>query len=198
MNPTDMFSHSEFPSLSNNQTQPSQSTWAAQSARNAGPSSSLRTQASVPLSAQQQAQQQQQDDLFSSSSQLPSTQGGFRFGNQSAVGQSASHIQGVDEFPPLSRNANGDIGQDRGSSIVHNVGFGAPSNGMGFGAANPPQSNGLLNAINGNRAGASNRGPSPATGKSHRYLVLVLLLILFRSFKHKITSRGRPSRFKQC
>jgi CCR4-NOT transcription complex subunit 2 len=124
----------------------------------------MRSQA--PLTAQQQTQQQQ-DDLFSSSSQLPSTQGGFRFGNQNAVGQSSSHAQGVDDFPPLSRNANGDIGQDRGSNLIQNIGFGSQSNGIGFGTTNHPQpsrTNGLLNAVSGNRPGVSNRVPSPATG----------------------------------
>ena len=110
-------------------------------------------------------QQQQHDDLFSSSSQLPSSQGGFRFGAQNAVGQS-SQPNPVDEFPPLNRNANGEIGQDRGSGLIQNVGFGAPSNGLGFGSANPPQpprNNGLLNALSGNsRVPSAIRVASPA------------------------------------
>jgi CCR4-NOT transcription complex subunit 2 len=116
------------------------------------------------LNAQQQAQQQH-DDLFSSSSQLPSSQGGFRFGTQNAVGQS-SQSNSVDEFPPLNRNANGEIGQDRGSNLIQNVGFGAQSNSLGFGSANPPQpsrNNGLLNALSGtNRVPSANRIASPA------------------------------------
>jgi CCR4-NOT transcription complex subunit 2 len=161
---------SEFPSLSNNQTQPSQSTWAASGSRNLGPSANIRLQQQSSLSSQQQLNaqqqtQQQQDDLFSSSSQLPSSQGGFRFGNQNAVGQS-SQSNSVDEFPPLNRNANGDIGQDRTSSLMQSVGFGAQSNGLGFGSANPPQpnrSNGLLNALSGtNRAPSGNRVASPS------------------------------------
>ncbi|CAG8949256.1 hypothetical protein HYFRA_00004881 [Hymenoscyphus fraxineus] len=151
---------SEFPSLSNNQTQPSQSTWAATGNRNLGPSANLRMQPSAlssqqqqqqQMNTQQQTQQQQQDDLFNSSSQLPSNQGGFRFGNQNAVGQT-SQPNTADEFPPLNRNANGEIGQDRGSNLIPNVGFGAPANGLGFGSANPPQpsrNNGLLNALSG-------------------------------------------------
>lgn len=167
-NYADLSLNSEFPSLSNNQPQPSQSTWATQGARSAGPPSNMRAQPSAQLSAQQQTQQQQQDDLFTSSSQLPSAQGsGFRFANQNAVGQSASHTQGVEEFPPLSRNANGEVSQDRGSNLLQGVGFGAQSNGMGFGSGNPPQPNGLLNVINGSRAGANNRGPSPAAGQFH-------------------------------
>jgi CCR4-NOT transcription complex subunit 2 len=116
------------------------------------------------MNAQQQAQQQH-DDLFSSSSQLPSSQGGFRFGAQNAVGQS-SQPNPVDEFPPLNRNANGEIGQDRGSGLIQNVGFGAQSNGLGFGSANPPQpprNNGLLNALSGNsRVVSAIRVASPA------------------------------------
>jgi CCR4-NOT transcription complex subunit 2 len=118
------------------------------------------------LNAAQQQAQQQHDDLFSSSSQLPSSQGGFRFGTQNAVGQS-SQSNSVDEFPPLNRNSNGEIGQDRGSNLIQNVGFGAQSNGLGFGSANPPQpnrNNGLLNALSGsNRVPSANRVASPAT-----------------------------------
>lgn len=123
------------------------------------------------MSAQQQSQQQQ-DDLFGSSSQLPSNQSGFRFGNQSAIGQS-SQSHNADEFPPLSRNANGDMGQDRSSNMIQNVGFGAQSSGAGFGSTNPTQqtrNNGLLNALSGsNRMASNNRVASPASlsGKRH-------------------------------
>ncbi|KAL2061738.1 hypothetical protein VTL71DRAFT_7116 [Oculimacula yallundae] len=162
---------SEFPSLSNNQPQPSQSAWAAAGARTLGPSTNMRLQQQAGLSSQQQLNnqqqtQQQQEDLFSSSSQLPSSQGGFRFGSQNAVGQSVQSNP-VDDFPPLNRNANGEIGQDRSSSIIPNVGFGAQSNGMGFGQANPSQtsrSNGLLNALSGsNRVTPGNRVASPGS-----------------------------------
>jgi len=158
---------SEFPSLSNNPSQPSQSTWAASGSRNIGPSASMRLQqpslsSQQQLNAQQQTQQQQ-DDLFSSSSQLPSSQGGFRFGNQNAVGQSSSNP--ADDFPPLNRNANGDIGQDRNAGMISNVGFGSQSSVLGFGSGNPPQasrSNGLLNVLSGsNRLPPGNRVPSP-------------------------------------
>ena len=168
---TQLMPYSEFPSLSNNQTQPSQSTWAASGSRNLGPAANMRLQQQSTLSSQQQLSaqqqtQQQQDDLFSSSSQLPSTQGGFRFGSQNAVGQS-SQSNSVDDFPPLNRNANGDIGQDRSSNLIQNVGFGAQINGLGFGSANPPQpsrSNGLLNALSGsNRVSSGNRVASPAS-----------------------------------
>jgi CCR4-NOT transcription complex subunit 2 len=173
--------------LSNNQPQPSQSTWAASGARGLAPSASMRSQQQQPslssqqqINAQQQAQQQH-DDLFSSSSQLPNSQGGFRFGAQNAVGQS-SQPNPIDEFPPLNRNANGEIGQDRGIRVIQNVmhqgpergsmasfqnvGFGTQSNGLGFGSSNPPQpprNNGLLNALSGSSRGHSaNRVASPA------------------------------------
>jgi CCR4-NOT transcription complex subunit 2 len=154
---------SEFPSLSNNQPQPSQSTWAG--SRGLGPSSSMRLQQSTLSSQQQmssQQQTQQQDELFGSSSQYASTQSSFRFGNQNTVGQSAQPTS-VDEFPPLNRNANGDIGQDRSSSLIQNVGFGAQANGVGFGSSNTPQNrnNGLLNALSGSSRIPGNRISSP-------------------------------------
>src|SRR6187402_320956 len=154
----------------------------------------MRLQQQSAISSQQQLNnqqqtQQQQDDLFSSSSQLPSSQGGFRFGTQNAVGQ-ASQTSTVDDFPPLNRNANGDIGQDRSSNLIHNVGFGAQTNGLGFGSANPPQpsrNNGLLNALSGSsRVPSANRVASPASvsGKLHNsYDFLDLLTNVSRSFK---------------
>jgi len=140
------------------------------------------------LNAQQQTQQQQ-DDLFSSSSQLPSNQGGFRFGGQNAVGQSSQPTP-TDDFPPLNRNGNGDIGPDRVSGMIPNVGFGAPSNGIGFGAANPPpqpaRSNGLLNALSGSsRTIAGNRVASPASisGKHCHNRFVVFLLTVIEVFR---------------
>jgi CCR4-NOT transcription complex subunit 2 len=153
---------SEFPSLlSNNQSQPSSSTWAASGARGMGQTGNLRQQQQPPGPASQQ-----QDDLFGSSSQLLN-QGSFRFGGQ-AVGQS-SQATSVDEVPPLNRNTNGDIGQDRATSMMHNAGYAAQSNGLGFGAGNASQpqtnrSNGLLNALSGsNRATTGNRVSSPGS-----------------------------------
>lgn len=153
--------------MSNNQPQPSQSTWAG--GRGVGPSTNMRLQQN-PVSSQQQmgAQQhtqQQQDEIFGSPSQFQSSQSGFRFGSQNSVSQS-SQSNGVDEFPPLNRNENGDISQDRSSNLIQNVGFGAPSNGLGFGSSNPTQNrnNGLLNALSGsNRIPSSNRVSSPTS-----------------------------------
>jgi CCR4-NOT transcription complex subunit 2 len=118
----------------------------------------------LPLqqSQAQQQTQQQQEDLFSSSSQLPNPQAGFRFGNQPAVGQSSqSQANATDEFPPLTRNINGEIGQDRTLGLLQNVGFSAQPGGSAFGSdLGGPQgvrNNGLLNALSG-----SSRAPSAA------------------------------------
>ncbi|OBT54492.1 hypothetical protein VE04_04180, partial [Pseudogymnoascus sp. 24MN13] len=165
--PLDM---SEFPSLSNNPSHQAsssaQSTWAMPGARQLGQAATHRPQHGI-LPAQQQSQaqqqtQQQQDDLFSSSSQLPSSQSGFRFGGQNAVGQSSQPQESAaEEFPPLNRNANGEIGQDRNLGSLQSPGFGAPSSTLGFPAggsgAQASRSNGLLNAVNtGNRAAPTN------------------------------------------
>jgi CCR4-NOT transcription complex subunit 2 len=149
----------EFPSLSNNQSQQatsvSQSTWAMPSARSLGQAANQRSQQQQLLSSQQHSQvqqqtQQQQEDLFSSSSQLSNSQAGFRFGGQTAVGQ--SQASPVDDFPPLSRNLNGEIGQDRGMSLLTNVSFSAQPSGSVFGSglgSQGVQNNGLLNALSG-------------------------------------------------
>jgi CCR4-NOT transcription complex subunit 2 len=109
---------------------------------------------------QQTQQQQQQDDLFSSSSQLPNAQAGFRFGSEIPVGQSSQSQPNSDEFPPLNRNINGEIGQDRTLGQLPNVGFGAQSRGStfggGLGASQNVRNNGLLNALSGSTRGPSN------------------------------------------
>ena len=120
-------------------------------------------QSMLPVQQQSQTQQQmqqQQDDLFSSSSQLSSAQGGFRFGSQTTVGQSSqAQVNPADEFPPLNRNINGEIGQDRTLGLGTTVGFGAQSSVPTFG--NTPggsqglRNNGLLNALS-----SSIRAPS--------------------------------------
>ncbi|KAL5348353.1 transcriptional regulator [Pseudogymnoascus australis] len=141
-------------------------------ARQLGQAASHRPQHGI-LPAQQQSQaqqqtQQQQDDLFSSSSQLPSSQSGFRFGGQNAVGQSSQPQESAaEEFPPLNRNANGEIGQDRNLGSLQSPGFGAPPSALGFPAgsstAQASRSNGLLNAVNtGNRAAPTNPRDSAA------------------------------------
>lgn len=129
--------------------------------RNLGQATSQRPQQSMLPLQQSQAQQQtqqQQDDLFSSSSQLPNAQTSFRFGSEIAVGQSSQSQPNSDEFPPLNRNINGEIGQDRTLGHLPSVGFGAQTRGSAFGgslgASRDVRNNGLLNALSG-----SNRGP---------------------------------------
>jgi CCR4-NOT transcription complex subunit 2 len=194
---------SEFPSLSNNQPQPSQSTWAGAGARGLGPSTSVRLQ-QTSLSSQQQIntqqQTQQQDDLFTSSAQFTSGQSSFRFGNQNSVAQS-SQPNSVDEFPPLSRNSNGEISQDRSSNLIQNVGFGAQPNGAGFGASNAPQnrSNGLLNALSGSTRIPGNRVSSP-TAVSGEYIWYLgdCGWLIEQRFGSKVNSRGLASRTWRC
>lgn len=101
---------SDFPSLSGNAPHPqsSSSTWAMSNASSRRPGQSL-------MGGQQQSQarqqvQQQQDELFLSSSQLPSSQAGFRYGGQNPVGRASQSQEGGDDFPVL-RNAGGEIGQ---------------------------------------------------------------------------------------
>lgn len=126
----------------------------------------------MPTQQQTQAQQQtqqQQDELFSSSSQLPATQGNFRYGGQNPVGRSSQAQEATpDEFPPLNRNVNGEIGQDRNLGLLHGSGFGAPPSsspgvtGM-LGSSQAPVNNGLLSALSsGNRAPSNPPPGSPA------------------------------------
>lgn len=109
-----------------------------------------------------QQQDQPQEEIFTTSSQFSNNQSGFRFGNQNAVGQTAQP-NSVDEFPPLSRNSNGDITQDRSPNLIQNLGFGSQSNGVDFGSSNTPQNrhNGLLNALSGSSRIPGNRVASP-------------------------------------
>lgn len=160
---------SEFPSLSNTPQQASTSTpslWASSGARSIAQPASQRPQQPgiMPTTQQTQAQQQtqqQQDDLFSSSSQLPNPQAGFRFGSQTAVGQTQQTA--ADDFPPLSGNINGDIGQGRTPGLLQGFGSVSGSNGFsgGIGSNSSAQSNGLLNALS-----SSNRVPPQAAQMS--------------------------------
>ncbi|KAK7750370.1 hypothetical protein SLS62_007669 [Diatrype stigma] len=72
--------------------------------------------------------QQGHDDLFSTASRMSSNQGSFRFGNQTAQ-SSQPQPSSIDDFPPLNissfRNGNGEIGQERGMSLMSTLGFGA-------------------------------------------------------------------------
>ncbi|RKF57112.1 putative not2 family protein [Golovinomyces cichoracearum] len=134
---------SEFPSLSDNQLQPSQSTWATSGAHNVVNSSNIR------MTQQQALSGHQQEDIFSTSLEPSSNQGVFRFNNQNTIGQ-ASQSNSTEEFPPLGRSTIGEIGQDRSSNLMLNSGFSAQPNGLGFGSSTAAPSirgSGLLNAL---------------------------------------------------
>lgn len=211
---TDSIDHREFPSLSTTSQQQSTasapSMWAMPNSRPLGQVAGQRPQQQLMLPTQQQTQaqqqtQQQQDDLFSSSSQLPNSQAGFRFSTQNAVGQlSQPQSSGPDEFPPLNRNVNGEIGQDRAPGLLQNVGFGnvagSTSFGAGVGASQNTRSNGLLNAVASSaRPPANNaQGPSPSPsigGNVNHSSGGSEILIYIRNFCLEIASRGKPSRF---
>jgi CCR4-NOT transcription complex subunit 2 len=108
--------------------------------------------------------QGQQDDLFSSSSRLSSNQGAFRFGAHGNVGQASQPQPGsVEDFPPLNnsnsfRNANGEIGQERGSSLMSTLGFGAQTSPVSS-LPGTRSGNGLLNALNANSRSTDVRSP---------------------------------------
>lgn len=151
---------SEFPSLSGNAQQPNANPatmWANQGSRNMGGPGPVQRNQGTPIPSQQN----QPDDMFSIPSRLNSTsQGSFRFGAQGNVGQSSQPQPGsVDEFPPLGRNANGEIGGERGSSLMSSLGFGS----QGTAGASPSQGNragnGLLNALSANTRTAESRSP---------------------------------------
>lgn len=150
--------YSEFPSLSNNSqlnnANPA-SMWSSGASRNlSGP---VQRNQSTPVSSQQGGQ----DDLFASgSSRLPLHQTSFRFGNQ---GNMATASQGqpssVDDFPPLNRAGNGEIGSDRSGNLM-SLAFGSQQ-----GASGAQRGNGLLNALSANSRANDVRSP-PGVGES--------------------------------
>lgn len=124
-----------------------------------------RNQQPTPLSSQHA----QQDDFFSSS-RMNSSQGQYRFGNQSNVTQSTQpQPSSIDEFPPLNnsnlRNANGEIGQER-SSLMSSLGFGTQGAAAPGPLPGPRSGNGLLNALSANNRTTDVRSPdgSSVTG----------------------------------
>ncbi|KOS18255.1 General negative regulator of transcription subunit 2 [Escovopsis weberi] len=144
---------SEFPSLSNNPQLPSASQasmWSSAGARNlSGP---IQRNQATPVSSQPGGQ----DEVFGpSSSRMPSAQGAFRFGNQSSQVPPSS----VDDFPPLNRAANGEIGSDHSANLMSSLGFG-PQPGSSSG---PNRGNGLLNALSANSRASEVRSP-PGVG----------------------------------
>ncbi|KAI1243996.1 hypothetical protein MGN70_013864 [Eutypa lata] len=120
--------------------------------------------------------QQGHDDLFSSASRMSTNQGSFRFGNQTAQ-SSQPPPSSIDDFPPLNisnfRNGNGEIGQERGMSLMSTLGFGAQGGGAAaaagataVGASAGTSSlqgtrvgNGLLNALSANTRSSEVRSP---------------------------------------
>lgn len=102
--------------------------------------------------------------MFSSSSRLSSNPGSFRFGNQASSAQASQPPSGsIDEFPPLNnnggfRNGTGEIGQERGSNLMSQLGFGAqtsPASSLPVNRAG----NGLLNALSANTRTTDVRSP---------------------------------------
>jgi CCR4-NOT transcription complex subunit 2 len=150
----------EFPSLSNNPQlgNAGQTSMWSTHGRNLGAPLTRNHQPASPSSTQPT---QQQDDIFSTSSRLSSAQGSFRFGNQASVGQGPqSQATSVDEFPPLNRNANGDIGQERGTNLMANFGFGSTGAGPSTSGQPSRAGNGLLNALSANSRATDGRSPT--------------------------------------
>jgi hypothetical protein len=156
--------HREFPSLSNNSQIPSTtqgSMWST-----AGSSRTI----SGPIQRNQPApgpsQQGGQDDLFGppSSRLQQSNQGPFRFGPQPTQVQPNS----VDDFPPLNRTSNGEIGSERGANLMSSLGF----NPQNPGSSGPMQNNGgngLLNALTAtNRANEARSSPAIGTANGKK------------------------------
>ncbi|KAI0888916.1 uncharacterized protein GGS22DRAFT_64691 [Annulohypoxylon maeteangense] len=157
---------SEFPSLSNTSQLPSaggSSLWSAGGSRGMG-GAIQRNQQPTPLSAQHAPQQ---DDFFSPS-RMTSGQGQYRFGSQNNVAQSSQpQPSSIDDFPPLNnnnmRNGNGEIGQERGSSLMSTLGFGAQGNAAPGSLPGPRSGNGLLNALSANTRTTDVRSPDGST-----------------------------------
>lgn len=147
----------EFPSLSNTsqlQSTGQSSMWSAGGSRGLG-GPVQRSQGGASISTQPAAP----DDVFGPAPRIQSgSQGSFRFGNQASLGQ-ASHGQpsGADEFPPLSRNANGDIGQERGSNLMSSLGYSSQQAAGQSALQNARSGNGLLNALSANVRAAEAR-----------------------------------------
>ncbi|KAI1133096.1 CobW/HypB/UreG, nucleotide-binding domain-containing protein [Nemania abortiva] len=153
---------SEFPSLSNNSQLSSgnpSSLWAGGSRPMGG---TIQRNQSTPHS-----QQSQQDDFFSSSSRMNTNQGGFRFGNQTSLPQSSQpQPSSIDDFPPLNnslRNGDGELGQERGSTLMSTLGFGAQGNTVNGAIQGARGGNGLLNALSANSRTTDVRSPDGAS-----------------------------------
>lgn len=100
---------------------------------------------------------------------MSSNQGSFRFGNQGNMSASSQgQPSSVDDFPPLSRAANGEIGSERGANLMSSLGFGPQTTGSGHVQAH--RGNGLLNALSANSRANEARSP-PGVGASGNSLL---------------------------
>ncbi|KAF7532509.1 hypothetical protein G7054_g7878 [Neopestalotiopsis clavispora] len=112
--------------------------------------------------------------MFSSSARIASNQGSFRFGGQGNAGQASQPQPGsIDDFPPLNnsnggfRNGSGDIGQERGSNLMSQLGFGAQSSPAPSIPGNRA-GNGLLSALSANTRSNDTRSPDAGAPGSSR------------------------------
>ena len=184
----DISSESEFPSLSGAPQQPQSqnpgAAWANTSQRaTQQPNPIQRQQPQQPVTSQapsrasqtqsHQSQAQPQpshDDLFSSGTQFANQLDDFRSGGQGISGQLTGSSQpqtgSIDEFPPLGRNATGELNQERREGLLQNTGFGSYGGSMGFSGlsqGHSAQNRSLLgNSMNGQQEGS--RIVSPAAG----------------------------------
>ncbi|KAG6004252.1 hypothetical protein E4U54_000570 [Claviceps lovelessii] len=143
---------SEFPSLSNNSqlnSANSGSMWASAGSRNIG-GPVQRTQG-TPISSQQGAQ----EDMFGGgSSRMANNQGSLRFGNEgNLLTASQGQPSTADEFPPLNRGSNGEVGSDRNQNLM-SLGYASQ-----HGASGLHRGNGLLNALSANSRANDARSP---------------------------------------
>ncbi|KAI1145755.1 hypothetical protein F4825DRAFT_442930 [Nemania diffusa] len=152
----------EFPSLSNTPQLSSgnpSSLWAGGSRPIGG---AIQRNQSTPHS-----QQSQQDDFFSTSSRMNTNQAAFRFGTQTSMSQSSQpQPSSIDEFPPLNnslRNGDGELGHERGSTLMSTLGFGAQGNTASGSLQGTRAGNGLLNALSANSRTTDVRSPDGTT-----------------------------------
>ncbi|KAK3353083.1 hypothetical protein B0T25DRAFT_543589 [Lasiosphaeria hispida] len=156
---------SEFPTLSNTaqaqlSTASQASMWSSGTSRNLG-GGGVHRGTGTPISSQQS----QQEDLFSAT-RLSSTQGSsFRFGSQATTTQTSQAQSSIaEEFPPLNRNPNGEIGgQERGNSIMSSLGFGSQAAAPAAPIHPSRAGNGLLNALSANTRAVEARSPTTIT-----------------------------------
>lgn len=148
---------SEFPSLSNTAQAANSSQggmWSAGGSIGTRGVSGVSRQGSTPLPPQAQ-----QEDMFTGAAGRLPPQNVFRFGNQSNINaNSPSQVQpsSVDDFPPLNRSG-GDLGPERGASLMSALGFGAQTTSAAASGQTNRAENGLLSALSANRGASEAR-----------------------------------------